>query len=312
MHFWKLKIAVIKQHCSHSLEDIKSTFITEEKKNYIEKDSNSESESSNQKQHKPNNPTLNQFDNELFRVQTFPLAGMAPYYIGVPATSAPSEQVFLKGRHITTWDQALLEPHTVQELSCVKQWYQHFGQALFDGIFLFLLFFCFFFFISLYFRKLYFGDHFLILHALQNHPGELLWSFTQYEHNLYQVFRLYAGIRFLQNTHKPGGRRNLFSSLNYLPPSSQVSHYVSHLIIIFIHLLFFLLALLFIFGYMKLIINYLPPSSQRFATVTGISRSRDTQVYLEQNISSLPVTHHVFESWIIFQAHFIHFHSYNT
>lgn len=116
--------------------------------------------------------------------------------------------------------------------------------------------------------------------------SELLWSFTQYEHNLYQVFRLYAGIRFLQNTHKPGGRRNLFSSLNYLPPSSQVSHYVSHLIIIFIHLLFFLLALLFIFGYMKLIINYLPPSSQRFATVTGISRSRDTQVYLEQNISS--------------------------
>lgn len=43
-------------------------FITEAKKFYIEKDSNAESESSNKKQHKPKNPTLNQFNNKLFCV----------------------------------------------------------------------------------------------------------------------------------------------------------------------------------------------------------------------------------------------------
>ncbi|KNZ59832.1 uncharacterized protein VP01_1655g2 [Puccinia sorghi] len=58
MHFWKSQIAVIKQHCSQSLEDIKSTYITEAKISDIEKNANAESISSNQKQHKPKNPTL--------------------------------------------------------------------------------------------------------------------------------------------------------------------------------------------------------------------------------------------------------------
>ncbi|KNZ58613.1 uncharacterized protein VP01_1896g2 [Puccinia sorghi] len=169
MHFWKSQLGIIEQHCSQSLNEIESIFLTEARKFYITTQVNMESQTNNQHQKKPKNPSLNQFDDALFcvveksneleeriarylqqdvepketkilaywfcRQQTFPmLASMEQCFLGVPATSAPSERVFSKGRHITTWDCASLEPQTVQELSCVKQWYQHFGSAFFEEI----------------------------------------------------------------------------------------------------------------------------------------------------------------------------------
>ncbi|KNZ58204.1 uncharacterized protein VP01_1977g4 [Puccinia sorghi] len=112
-----------------------------------------ESQTNNQHQKKPKNPSLNQFNDERFCVveksnelqdkisrylqqdQKFPtLARMAQCFLGIPATSAPSERFFSKWHHITTWDCASMDPQTVQELSCVKQWYQHFGSPFFEEI----------------------------------------------------------------------------------------------------------------------------------------------------------------------------------
>ena len=136
MHFWKSQIGILKQNCSHSLEDINSIFIIKVKKFYIAKDANAKIKSSNQNVNKPKNVTLIQFNNELFcmvkksseqedkitrylqqdiepketnilaywlcRQQKFPtLSTMAHCYLGVLVTSAPLEQVFSKGRHIT-------------------------------------------------------------------------------------------------------------------------------------------------------------------------------------------------------------------
>ncbi|KNZ45758.1 uncharacterized protein VP01_7829g1, partial [Puccinia sorghi] len=71
---------------------------------------------------------------------------------------APSERVSSKGRNITTWDRVSLEPQTVQELICVKQWYQHFGSAFFLKKYDFLsssYYFCFFFVFSLCYISLH-------------------------------------------------------------------------------------------------------------------------------------------------------------
>ncbi|PLW30911.1 hypothetical protein PCANC_20329 [Puccinia coronata f. sp. avenae] len=52
------------------------------------------------------------------------LAKMARTFLAIPATSAASERVFSKGRRIISWQRSSLNPKSVEELLCVKEWYQ--------------------------------------------------------------------------------------------------------------------------------------------------------------------------------------------
>ncbi|PLW14034.1 hypothetical protein PCANC_17077 [Puccinia coronata f. sp. avenae] len=49
---------------------------------------------------------------------------MARTFLAIPATSAASERVFSKGRRIVSWQRSSLNPKSVEELLCVKEWYQ--------------------------------------------------------------------------------------------------------------------------------------------------------------------------------------------
>ncbi|KAG0139846.1 hypothetical protein CROQUDRAFT_54142, partial [Cronartium quercuum f. sp. fusiforme G11] len=53
------------------------------------------------------------------------LSKMAQCYLAIPATSAPSERVFSKGRRISSWQCASLTPKKVEELLCMKKWYRN-------------------------------------------------------------------------------------------------------------------------------------------------------------------------------------------
>ncbi|KAI7941153.1 hypothetical protein MJO28_013438 [Puccinia striiformis f. sp. tritici] len=52
------------------------------------------------------------------------LSKMAPRFLAVLATSAASEQVFSKGRQIVSWQRSSLDPGTIEQLLCLKEWYQ--------------------------------------------------------------------------------------------------------------------------------------------------------------------------------------------
>ena len=65
------------------------------------------------------------------RQATFPkLCMMAHCYLAIPATSASSERVFSKGRRILSWQCASLKPKSVEELLCLKDWFQNFDGTL--------------------------------------------------------------------------------------------------------------------------------------------------------------------------------------
>jgi len=50
------------------------------------------------------------------------LSEIARMFLSIPATSASSKRVFSKGRRIISWQQASLNPSSVEELLCVKEW----------------------------------------------------------------------------------------------------------------------------------------------------------------------------------------------
>ncbi|CAB4375273.1 unnamed protein product [Rhizophagus irregularis] len=52
------------------------------------------------------------------------LANMAKDYLGVPATSAPSERIFSSAADVITYDRASLAPKTVRSVMCLKHWYR--------------------------------------------------------------------------------------------------------------------------------------------------------------------------------------------
>ncbi|CAB5217378.1 unnamed protein product [Rhizophagus irregularis] len=52
------------------------------------------------------------------------LANMAKDYLGVPATSAPSERIFSSAADVITYDRASLAPETVRSVMCLKHWYR--------------------------------------------------------------------------------------------------------------------------------------------------------------------------------------------
>ncbi|KNZ53098.1 uncharacterized protein VP01_3343g2 [Puccinia sorghi] len=55
------------------------------------------------------------------------LAEMVCQYLSIPATSAASERVFSKGRRIVLWQRASLKPRSIEQLLCLKCWYQSFS-----------------------------------------------------------------------------------------------------------------------------------------------------------------------------------------
>ncbi|CAB5202316.1 unnamed protein product [Rhizophagus irregularis] len=52
------------------------------------------------------------------------LANMAKDYLGVPATSAPSERIFSSAVDVITYNRASLAPETVRSVMCLKYWYR--------------------------------------------------------------------------------------------------------------------------------------------------------------------------------------------
>ncbi|CAB4384487.1 unnamed protein product [Rhizophagus irregularis] len=52
------------------------------------------------------------------------LANMVKNYLGVPATSAPSERIFSSATDVITYDRASLAPETVCSVMCLKHWYR--------------------------------------------------------------------------------------------------------------------------------------------------------------------------------------------
>lgn len=59
------------------------------------------------------------------RQKNYPvLSKMARRFLAVPATSAASERVFSKGRRIVSWQRSSLDPGTIEQLLCLKEWYQ--------------------------------------------------------------------------------------------------------------------------------------------------------------------------------------------
>ncbi|KNZ59322.1 uncharacterized protein VP01_1759g1 [Puccinia sorghi] len=60
--------------------------------------------------------------------KTFPhLAKIACCFLLIPATSAAFERVFSNGRWIGSWQQAALQPASIEELLCLKDWFQAFN-----------------------------------------------------------------------------------------------------------------------------------------------------------------------------------------
>ncbi|CAB4493214.1 unnamed protein product [Rhizophagus irregularis] len=51
------------------------------------------------------------------------LANMAKDYLGVPVTSAPSEQIFSSAADVITYNRTSLAPETVRSVMCLKHWY---------------------------------------------------------------------------------------------------------------------------------------------------------------------------------------------
>jgi hypothetical protein len=51
---------------------------------------------------------------------------MAQQYLCIPATSALSKQVFSKGCRIVSWQRSSLKTRTVEELICLKDWFETF------------------------------------------------------------------------------------------------------------------------------------------------------------------------------------------
>lgn len=61
------------------------------------------------------------------RQKKFPLlSSMARVFLAIPVTSASSERVFSKGRRVISWQRAALKPKTVEQLLCLKSWFQAF------------------------------------------------------------------------------------------------------------------------------------------------------------------------------------------
>jgi hypothetical protein len=55
------------------------------------------------------------------------MAAMARCFLAIPATSAPSEQVFSKCKAVIGPQRASLSPQSIEHLLCLKEWYCSFG-----------------------------------------------------------------------------------------------------------------------------------------------------------------------------------------
>jgi hypothetical protein len=52
------------------------------------------------------------------------LSKMTQTFLAIPATSAALKRVFSKGRQILSWQRSSLKPKAVEQLLCLKEWYQ--------------------------------------------------------------------------------------------------------------------------------------------------------------------------------------------
>ncbi|KAA1088851.1 hypothetical protein PGTUg99_032414 [Puccinia graminis f. sp. tritici] len=55
---------------------------------------------------------------------------MASCYLGIPATSAPSKQVFSRSKTIIGPQRHSLSSSAIKHLLCVKEWYQKFDKMM--------------------------------------------------------------------------------------------------------------------------------------------------------------------------------------